>query len=122
MHTLLKQQITDPKELDVYLPALELLKKSYIQVGAEGNPCEASVGLLWFNVVPTEYLTALTLRQPVALILLAYYCVLLQQIDVYWYVKGWGIQLIDAVQRSIPPSLHTWTEWPIRYVKLFPTL
>ncbi|CZR64537.1 uncharacterized protein PAC_14435 [Phialocephala subalpina] len=68
----------------------------------------------WPGVVPAGYLKLLHRQHPIALIILAHYCVLIKKIERVWYLRGLGQNLLSSIHEVISPEWRPWLEWPIK--------
>ena len=62
------------------------------------------------------YSLLLKRRVPQALVILAYYCVLLDVLDTRWWIHGWATRVLRDVMGSLPEEWHSWIQWPIQSV------
>ncbi|KAK6608035.1 hypothetical protein H4I96_04270 [Botrytis cinerea] len=53
-------------------------------------------GLMWPAGVSRDYFILLTQRNPLAVLILAYYGVLLHRLDSFWFFRGWGKHLVET--------------------------
>lgn len=59
----------------------------------------------WPINIPTTYLALLRTRQPLALVMLSYYCVLLKsQERENWFFEGWAAGLMSRIEDSLENS------------------
>lgn len=69
---------------------------------------------LRFPLICSEaFLTLLSGRDPVALILLAHFCVILHRAPVRWWAEGWSVQVVSAVFVSLPENSLYAVAWPM---------
>jgi hypothetical protein len=68
---------------------------------------------LWPLKIPEEYLNLLERRHPAALILLAQYCVLLVNVEFYWYMSGWGRRLLEEIYDCLDETDRAWIQRPL---------
>ena len=66
-------------------------------------------------------------RLPQALVILAYYCVLLDVLDGgpsagRWWVDGWAARVLQDVMSTLEEQWQSWIEWPVQSVMLKQTL
>lgn len=66
----------------------------------------------WPVRVPTEYISLLKQRQPEALVILAYYAVLLHHARNYWAVGSTGEFLIRSITEHLGSYWAEWLAWP----------
>jgi hypothetical protein len=81
-------------------------------------PCKTTVGfkaafLIWPSVVPTDYIRLLHLKHPIALIILAHYCVVIKKIEMVWYLRGLGQNLLSSIHEVLEPKWRPWLERPM---------
>ncbi|KAK3069680.1 hypothetical protein LTR53_011797 [Teratosphaeriaceae sp. CCFEE 6253] len=57
-------------------------------------------------------------RIPQALVILAYYCVLLDVLDTRWWIHGWASRVLRDVIGSLPEQWQSWIQWPVQSVLL----
>jgi hypothetical protein len=71
--------------------------------------------LSWPYMIDLDYEKLLAGREPIALIILAHYAVMLDTFKEYWWLRGWGKQLILHAERYIRND-ERWKgliEWPL---------
>lgn len=78
----------------------------------EGYNHEWSAPFMWVHMAPEEYFTLLQQRQAPALLLFAYFGALLHQLDHYWWIKGWGKNVVSAVDELLGTYWQPWLEYP----------
>ena len=61
---------------------------------------------VWPIRVEDSYIDLLSQGHPGAMILLAYYCVILKQLDGLWYFKGRPARLLTSIVRALDPRWH----------------
>ncbi|KAH6612053.1 hypothetical protein C7974DRAFT_429459 [Boeremia exigua] len=67
---------------------------------------------IWIFSAPEKYINLQQQRQPPALIIFAYYGVLLHQLNSYWWAEDCGRSIISAVDACLGPYWSSWVEWP----------
>lgn len=55
-------------------------------------------------------------RVPQALVMLAYYCVLLDQLDARWWVNGRASRVVRNVVEAVDERWRSWIDWPVQAV------
>ncbi|XRM39978.1 hypothetical protein ABZX51_003305 [Aspergillus tubingensis] len=101
----------------IYQEAAIVLCRSFAYVRAHrGLLTTWDVLRIWPMEVSLEYMALLHQRHPGALILLAYYCVLLKQMERHWYFEGRAAMLIRAIQRHLKPEWHSFIREPLYMV------
>lgn len=87
-----------------YSNAAAALAESFAHVNnTERNPTLTTWKVLavWPARIEDEYMTLLADRHPGALILLAYFCIILKRIDELWYFHGRPAKLVASILQSL---------------------
>lgn len=79
--------------------------------------CEVSVAFIWPVMVQPTFLAMLAAREPEALAILAFYSVVLYQLDGYWWMTGRGLLLLETIRRELREPWQNLLEWPIEMIK-----
>ncbi|KAI8668903.1 Zn(2)-C6 fungal-type domain-containing protein [Fusarium keratoplasticum] len=74
--------------------------------------------LLFIIFAPQAYLTLLHQRQPPALILFAFFGALLHELDDYWFLEGWGRDIIEVIDDLLGSYWRPWIAWPSKVTGL----
>lgn len=72
----------------------------------------------WPVQVPQDYLDLLKDRNPVALILLAHYCILLRPLEGHWYMSGYSRRLLTRIYTQVDETYRPWLQWPLEEIGL----
>ena len=109
----------DGNEQESCRAALEGLKTCFRTTGiSQGSGLsikleDKGVVFGWLAMVEMDFIVLLFRRQPVALVILAYFAIFVHSLDEVWWYKGWGSALINAVVETLD---ETW-EPALRWVK-----
>ncbi|KAI0478364.1 hypothetical protein F4859DRAFT_504188 [Xylaria cf. heliscus] len=71
-----------------------------------------NIVMVWLYCLPDEFIGSLKAKEPVPLVLLAHFAVLLQTLDVAWFIAGWAPHVIQGVSEILGPAWNEWLEWP----------
>jgi hypothetical protein len=66
----------------------------------------------WLYRLPEEMVSLLEQKEPVALIILAHWGMLLKHMRSVWFMKGWDAHVVSGVRAALPAHLRHWVEWP----------
>lgn len=105
----------------IYLQLIEELKKNFHYMGASiinEDIQPLAVALLWIGNNSEEYQALLRGKESLAIVILAYYAVLLHQVDFFWCFQGWGRYLVEAVAQELDESYGELLAWPKMMVGL----
>ncbi|KAK2785187.1 hypothetical protein FQN51_003930 [Onygenales sp. PD_10] len=72
----------------------------------------------WPILLPEAYLAHLKLRKPMALVILAHYCVILCRLDSCWWSQGWAGYLFETIYRSLDAGWRPLLRWPMQMIGL----
>lgn len=106
----------DPDGSATLAGALSELKYVYSVVLAQTAGREIGMVLMWSIKMPYEFILLIQQRNLPALVVSAYYCVLLHSHEDYWFVRGWGSRVLGAIVDSMPLTWREWIQWPTEYV------
>ena len=84
----------------------------------EDNPCDNAAALNWLVFLESSYVSALKTNQPLALVILAHYGVVLHGLLEHWFVQDWGVRLIEVVYMNLGEEWKSLVHWPMEQVEL----
>lgn len=105
-----------PDERRTCVLVLTELKQLYAQMLSSQASCGMSMVMCFPRQDPTHFSMLLKRRHPQALIILAYYTVLLDLLDTRWWVHGWGRRVLRDVVSCLGDEWKSWVEWPVQTV------
>lgn len=101
--------------LEDYVEASSALESTVRLISQHGPDIEIGAVIVWAYQVPLTVLNDIRQHKPHALLLLAYFSVLLATTDRrYWFIQGWSKQLLDDIDRRLRTKERflQWLEWP----------
>ncbi|KAK2813374.1 hypothetical protein FQN50_000689 [Emmonsiellopsis sp. PD_5] len=102
----------EPEDRDVHDEAFKLLEVSFDFVEKTAAPLECGAAFMLPIMVPYKFIGFLQEYHHLSLILLSYYCIVLNCLDNFWFLRRWDQALLMEIQNLLPPDLHGWIEWP----------
>ena len=81
-------------------------------------PGDRGVVWSWLATVEADFIPLLGEKDPMALVLLAYFAVLLHALDEVWWCRGWGSALIKSVLEEVGESWQPSLRWPAKQIGL----
>ena len=72
----------------------------------------------WSSGLPRDYLSALEQGHAIAMIILAYYAVILHRLDHFWWINGEPSRIVLAVYWLLDESMRHWLNWPLLVLNL----
>jgi hypothetical protein len=103
--------VTEEAEKDVYRSGIRLLRKFFSDVPL--YPTTWEVIFTWPLAITDEYATYLASRQPMALLILAYWCVPIHHAPHRWFLSQWGERIIRQIADILGPQWLFALEWPL---------
>ncbi|KAK9386466.1 hypothetical protein V1515DRAFT_616472 [Lipomyces mesembrius] len=79
---------------------------------------QVRIAMWWPISVPPAYIVPLKSRQPMALVILAHYCVILRWVERCWWLTGWSEKLVEEIYQSLDASWRPSIRWPVKIVGL----
>ena len=105
----------DPEVRKSYSVAIKILHKAFRTYKIISD--ERSLVFIWPVIVPELYMTQLKVREPMALVVLAHFAVLLHSINGLWWSQNRGAQLVVAIWHLLPPDWQSVIDWPVEVTK-----
>lgn len=112
----------DEGRRDVLLGAVDALRRSYTFRDHEGfNDHDKLRGYYkWLFEISDEYLALLREADSDALCVLAYYSVLLRDLEKYWWMQGWSTHLMKRIYLMLDEVHRLSIRWPIEELGWIP--
>ncbi|KAJ5762287.1 uncharacterized protein N7511_005669 [Penicillium nucicola] len=93
---------------------VEMFDEAYcIRSAGKGGICLMPVVVGWIYRRPEEFIGLLEKKDPLALIVLSYWCILLKFMGSSWLMIGWDRHVIAGIQSSLGAEFHCHIEWPV---------
>ncbi|CAM1503840.1 Fc.00g014310.m01.CDS01 [Cosmosporella sp. VM-42] len=67
----------------------------------------------WLYRMQDPFVACLRRKEPLALLILAYYAPLLRTLKKCWFLEGWTEHLLHAIGELLSPDLGGWLQWPL---------
>lgn len=96
---------------DIYVRATQGVKDCFKLVSLKN--IDNGMALSWPVSLSPEYTALLSSRQDIALVILAHYAVILNEIRDTWWAKGWGSKLIQEVNQVVSDEWKSLVAWPM---------
>jgi hypothetical protein len=94
--------------------AVELLQDRFDAAAGSPGDMHSSWAVLqdYMSVIPTGYVDMLNRHEPEALVVFAYFAVLLHRAAEHWFVNDLGMRLVRLVSENLGPTWAEWLVWP----------
>ena len=105
-----ERKIRDESIRDLYNSTIQDLKHAFeIHTVVMGEP---GLVFTWLVVVQASYVAQLEKKEPMALVILAHYAVLLHTSNGQWWLEGRGAHLVHVIHQLLPPEWLSAIDWP----------
>ena len=112
LDTLCEQASGGGDAVRMYKGALGSLRECFVRMNNRTpDDCEVSIAFLWPVLIPQEFVERLHAGEPIALIILAHYCVILHHLDSYWWMNGWARHIVRKIDRELDDNMQSWLQW-----------
>ena len=110
-----KRETRDGSTRDLYSATIQDLKHAFeIHTVVMGEP---GLVFTWLLVVQASYVAQLERKEPMALVILAHYAVLLHTSKGQWWLDGRGAHLVHFIHHLLPPEWLSAIDWPREAVR-----
>jgi hypothetical protein len=106
-------EAVDPlHETEVYSFSIDQLE--FVLERIYGGCMRSGLAVLWPMKVPGRYLELLGKHQPMALAILAHYCVVLSRVTQSWYTQGWSSRILNSIWSNLTPEWKPAVFWAMQ--------
>ncbi|KAF2836935.1 hypothetical protein M501DRAFT_938740 [Patellaria atrata CBS 101060] len=104
--------IKDPEVAEAYTSAIRNLHGAFIRFPQYPSHSALSILKIWPVRLSPEFMELLGNKHPEALVILAYFSVLLGRCRWYWFMEGWSERVVDTVEALLDDEWKDWLQWP----------
>ncbi|KAF9890221.1 hypothetical protein FE257_006133 [Aspergillus nanangensis] len=114
LRQMIREQCLEPSQLQVYMDTLDELSRTLATVMRPGGQWRLDTAdvFSWLLQISDEYLELLRQEAPIALIVFAYFCVSLRQIEWMWWMEGLSERLMSELCSALDEKYWEWLRWP----------
>lgn len=69
---------------------------------------------IWPLQMENEFFALLEQKQPIALVILAHYAVVLKRMHTLWWLKAAPVKMVTSIAALLPTKYYVWIDWPSR--------
>ncbi|KAJ5310093.1 RTA-like protein [Penicillium atrosanguineum] len=118
---LVERDISNKEDRGKYLAAIENLLEIMRGVYERRSAGSSGVDLMdlligWVYRLSEEMVGSLERKEPYALVILAYWAVLLKYMDSAWFMSGWAEHVLSGISTCLDEEFCPWIEWPMKQV------
>ncbi|KAJ5208084.1 hypothetical protein N7449_002463 [Penicillium cf. viridicatum] len=118
---LLQDTVHDPSELQCYHDSIDDMAMSFATVDEIGSHnCETADIFIWLMRVSDQYFGYFQQRTPEAMVIFAYFCVLMKEMEWAWWMQGFSVHTISGIYYILGEEHRCWLQWPMQQVGWVP--
>ena len=57
-------------------------------------------------------------QQPISLVILAYFSVLVKTLEYEWFMQGWADHMLEGVAELLGEEYRHWLDWPAEEIRI----
>lgn len=111
---------SDPVQLKSNLFSHQVLEENY-ENRSNGIDGEYHAVFAWLYKMEESFLEALQRHDPVPLVLYAHFAVLMNDMESFWYMKGWTSHVLRGIWGILRNEDRVWVRWPMSVVGCIPS-
>ncbi|KAH8698918.1 putative C6 finger domain protein [Talaromyces proteolyticus] len=73
----------------------------------------------WLYRLPTEIVALLEQKDPLSLVILSYWAMLLSHMRSVWFMRGWDRHVLEGIRANLPARFQWWIKWPEKQVQMY---
>ncbi|KAL1953934.1 hypothetical protein VTO42DRAFT_2012 [Malbranchea cinnamomea] len=104
-------KVDERHETEVYVHTIDQVEIMLERL--HGGCARPSLAFLWSIKVPRKYVALLKNFQPMALVILAHFCVVLHLLRGHWWLQGWGSIMLNSIWKNLDPGWREGIHWPM---------
>jgi hypothetical protein len=110
----IQQAAAGDPELVHYLTALDQLSERFDHASTSkvSRPSPQHV-FVWVYLLKDDFVRLLQEEKPIPLVILAYFCILLNGLGSFWWTRGWAEHLLSEIYSSLDDEYKTWMRRPM---------
>ncbi|OQE47013.1 hypothetical protein PENCOP_c001G04192 [Penicillium coprophilum] len=118
---LLQDTVQDPSELQCYHDSIEDMAMSFATIDEIGSHnCETADIFIWLLAVSDQYFGYFQRRTPEAMVIFAYFCVVMKEMEWAWWMQGFSVHVISGIYYHLDEEHRCWLQWPMQQVGWVP--
>lgn len=115
---LIEESVLDVTERELHIAAISDLFKILDELYERVSGGKTGISLMdvligWLYRRPEEYVHRFERKEPRAMIILAYWTVLLKYMETTWFMEGWTAHVLSGIEAFLHGDYRPWIEWPL---------
>ncbi|KAH1496547.1 hypothetical protein LV164_003935 [Aspergillus fumigatus] len=70
----------------------------------------------WLYTQPDLFLSDAARRRPAALVVFAFFTILLKRLDAAWFIRGWPEHIINSIYSNLDEHHRQYVQWPMQQI------
>jgi hypothetical protein len=105
---------------NIYTKAISELRKSFLVFECDGRSYDVTDLFVWIFEVANDFLPLLRTPTQEAVVIFAFFCVLLKGLKSRWWLYGWADHLIAKSYNLLDREHQLWIQWPLEELGYVP--
>lgn len=119
VRTLIQRNLQQGNDVAMYDSVIDNLLTVINEVHNKRSIQWPSVGLMqvligWVYRLPDAFVSHLERNEPTALVILAYWAMLLKYMQSVWFMKGWDVHVMGGIRTFLQGQFFQWIQWPVQ--------
>lgn len=106
---------SEPSERDDNIYSVDVLHECFSN-RYDGHDGEYHVVFAWLYRMRENFLERLQQHDSLPLVLYAHFAVLMHEMEIFWYMKGWTHHVMSGIYEALPREHRPWIRWPMAEV------
>lgn len=117
----LQDTVQDPSELRCYHESIDDMAMSFATIDEIGSHhCETADVFIWLLRVSDQYFGYFQQRTPEAMVIFAYFCVVMKEMEWAWWMQGFSVHTISGIYYLLDEEHRCWLQWPMQQLGWVP--
>lgn len=122
LRALIELEVIDDDDRKMYMLVIDNSMQTLGEVYEKRSAKLPPVGLMqvligWLYRLPPRLVSLLEQKEPLALVVLAYWAMLLKYMRSVWFMEGWAEHILSGIWTFLPEDYQGWIEWPSSQVR-----
>ncbi|RGP70241.1 c6 zinc finger [Fusarium sporotrichioides] len=109
----IQQVASGDPELVHYSKALDQLSQRFDFAFSGASQLSPQQVFVWVYQLDDDFVRLLQEEKPIPLVILSYFCILLNRLSSFWWIRGWPEHLLSEIHSSLDEEHRVWMRRPM---------
>ena len=72
------------------------------------------LAFMWLYILPDEFVELAQNHDPVPLVVLSHFSILMKRLETQWWIRGWADNIVHSIKDMLSTEYHCLLEWPLQ--------